>query len=63
MRRYAVFWLPRPWPLWMTSIDEGRRPIHVGAGLAVLAAMFIAGAALMRTALRRTLPPETHHAG
>jgi hypothetical protein len=47
----------------MTSIDEGRRPIHVGAGLAVLAAMFIAGAALMRTALRRTLPPETHHAG
>jgi len=63
MRRYAVFWLPRPWPLWMTSIDEGRRPIDVGAGLAVLAAMFIAGAALMRTALRRTLPPETHHAG
>ena len=27
VRRYSVFWMPRPWPLWMRTIPEEQRPV------------------------------------
>ncbi len=29
MPRFEVFSLPRPWPLWMASINRGRRPVNI----------------------------------
>jgi hypothetical protein len=63
MRRYAVFWLPRPWALWMTSIDAARRPIDIGAGLAVLMALAAGGLAAIAAGLRHELALERQHAG
>ena len=48
MRRYRVFWLPRPWPLWMRTIPEGQRPINLPLGGALLAAMALAGMLAIR---------------
>jgi hypothetical protein len=62
MRRYAVFWLPRPWPLWMQAIREEERPIDVGAGLAVLLVAGLAGAAALAAGLRDGAK-EPRHAG
>lgn len=61
MRRYAVFWLPRPWALWMSSIDTARRPIDIGVGLAVLIALAVGGLAAIGAGLRAR--PEVQHAG
>ena len=46
MRRYSVFWLPRPWPLWMRTIPRDRLPINPDAALAglILAGLLGAGA-------------------
>jgi len=30
MKEYPVFWVPRPWPIWMQFLDPGRLPIKVG---------------------------------
>jgi hypothetical protein len=43
MRRYSVFWLPRPWPLWMRTIPKEHRPIDIAAAEGILAAMGIGG--------------------
>jgi hypothetical protein len=46
MRRYSVFWLPRPWPLWMRTIPRDRLPINPDAALAglIIAGLLGAGA-------------------
>ena len=47
MRHYQVFWLPRPWPLWMSAIEPDRRPVNLPASIGVLAIMAAAGLAAM----------------
>jgi hypothetical protein len=49
MRRFQVFYLPRPWPLWMRSIPPHRRPVRLepvvlgllGAGLLGMALIYL----------------------
>ena len=43
MRRYRVFWLPRPWPLWMRTIPEEQRPINLPLAEVLLASMALIG--------------------
>ncbi len=40
IRRFKVFYLPRPWPLWMFHLDEGQRPVEPGP------LIFLCGASL-----------------
>jgi hypothetical protein len=55
-RRFAVFHLFRPWPLWMTHIDVARRPVPVGLLTAGCAGLLLLGAALLLLALRSLRP-------
>jgi hypothetical protein len=48
MRRYRVFWLPRPWPLWMSTIPATQRPIDVRAATAALLGLGLAGSVMVR---------------
>jgi hypothetical protein len=50
MRRYKVFWLPRPWPLWLRAIPPDERPINLAAGEGLVAALAAAGALTLRLA-------------
>jgi hypothetical protein len=43
MRRYRVFWLPRPWPLWMRTIPPSERPVDMTHAEAILALMVLVG--------------------
>ena len=52
VRRYAVFWLPRPWPLWMRTIAAPRRPVDMTATIGVLSAVGLAGAIAVGCGLR-----------
>jgi hypothetical protein len=56
MRHYRVFWLPRPWPLWMSAVPEEQLPIDLRTANAILFAMALAGAWAIRSGLR---PKET----
>ncbi|MBI2220797.1 MAG: hypothetical protein HYU53_06275 [Acidobacteria bacterium] len=51
MRRFQVFWLPRPWPLWMSNVPRGERPINVEIGTGILLAVALTGALAVRHAL------------
>jgi hypothetical protein len=55
MRHYQVFWLPRPWPLWMRHVPQGR-PVNISSAMVVLIAMAVAGAGCM--SLARSAPVE-----
>ena len=48
MRRYTVFWLPRPWPLWMRTISRDRLPVNpeLALGGLLLAALLGGGAVI-----------------
>jgi hypothetical protein len=51
MRHYRVFWLPRPWPLWMLDVAPEKRPIPVEAsGLFCLVGVM--GLLVIRAGLR-----------
>ncbi len=52
MRHYRVFWQPRPWPLWMRSIPDDRRPVDLPIAIAALLVTGIAGAWAIRSGLR-----------
>ena len=56
MRHYRVFWLPRPWPLWFSSVPASARPIDRNNGLLVLIALGALGAVLIRSGLARVEP-------
>jgi hypothetical protein len=56
MRRYRVFWLPRPWPLWMSTIPQKERPIDLTAAATVLVALGLAGAVAVRSGLSADEP-------
>ena len=49
MRRYRVFWLPRPWPLWMRTIPKDERPIDLRMAAGVLLALALSGAVAIRS--------------
>jgi hypothetical protein len=63
MRQFKVFYLPRPWPLWMLTLPPDRRPVNplplaVGTlGLGLL------GAALIRSGLRAVEPADANRPG
>jgi hypothetical protein len=59
MRRYAVFYLPRPWPLWMRAVPESSRPFPPAPAAALAGAALALGLALVLTGLgpRRREPP------
>ncbi len=53
MRRYRVFWLPRPWPLWMHTIPADERPVNEKAACGVLLCLALAGIVSIRAGLGR----------
>jgi hypothetical protein len=52
MRRYEMFFLPRPWPLWTAWLGPARRPFDLGWLVAACLLWLAAGAAAMWAALR-----------
>jgi hypothetical protein len=41
MRHYSVFWLPRPWPMWMRAIPASERPTDITtSAFSLIAAVF-----------------------
>jgi hypothetical protein len=51
-RRFAVFHVFRPWPLWMHHIDVVRRPVPLTLLTAACAALVVLGVALLLVALK-----------
>jgi hypothetical protein len=47
MKTFKIYYLPRPWPLWMSTINPVLRPINIAAWLKGLATMFLAGVAFI----------------
>ncbi len=47
MKNFKIYYLPRPWPLWMRTINPVLRPINMAIWLEGLAAMFLAGIAFI----------------
>jgi hypothetical protein len=48
MRRFKVFYVPRPWPFWMWTIPPDQRAISMNAWLAGLFGVALLGFALLR---------------
>lgn len=46
MRHYQVFWLPRPWPLWMRHVPQGR-PVDMPSAMVAVGVMALAGLGCM----------------
>lgn len=57
MQRFKIFFLPRPWPLWMLSLPASARPVDIAAWLAGLAGLIGAGAGLVYHGLRKRIGP------
>lgn len=47
MRDFKIYYLPRPWPLWMTWVKPALRPINLQAWFRSLLAVALAGVALI----------------
>ena len=47
IRHFQIFYLPRPWPLWMSYLPPARRPIPVGPWLAGLLGLTALGTGLI----------------
>jgi hypothetical protein len=58
MRSFRILYLPRPWPLWMGTLEPGRRPVNLPATTALLLGALAAGVALLRSGLRRQREPS-----
>jgi hypothetical protein len=56
VRRYEVFYLPRPWPLWMARIPPERRPISIAPVVAGVLGVGLLGVTLVTEGLRRARP-------
>jgi hypothetical protein len=52
MRQFAMFFLPRPWPLWMARLRAENRPFNPLAGTIFLGAIGFLGAAVFDVASR-----------
>jgi hypothetical protein len=44
MQNYKIFFLPRPWPLWVSALDPTKRPIPLAPWVAGLLGMIVLGA-------------------
>lgn len=55
MRQYQIYFLPRPWPLWMWWIDAEYRPVDISLALAGLLGVGAAGAIQIHRGLRDAL--------
>jgi hypothetical protein len=47
VRQFQVFYLPRPWPLWMASMDPASRPVDVASLTATCAVLMLFGTGLL----------------
>ena len=47
MRNFQIFYLPRPWPFWMTYLEPSTRPISIGPWIEGLAGVSFLGASLV----------------
>jgi hypothetical protein len=54
MQRFAGFYLPRPWPLWMTSLPPSKRPFSVEKAASLMIVLGFLGALLAYTGLKRS---------
>src|SRR2546430_757839 len=52
IRNFKIYFLPRPWPLWMLWIKPGLRPINLQAWILSLVAMMMIGGASIYRGLR-----------
>jgi len=43
MRNFKIYYLPRPWPLWMCWLPKTLRPINLGVWAGTLLSMLLAG--------------------
>ena len=53
MRQYRVFYVPKPWPLWMWDIPDDQRAINLKAWLAGTFGVALLGFALLQRGLQR----------
>jgi len=56
MRNFKIYYLPRPWPLWMAWVSPAQRPVDLRVWLWSLSAMMLLAIALLYHGLR--LEPE-----
>ena len=61
-RQYQVFYLPRPWPLWMQRIEKSRLPINPDVWIVVLLLIGATGMLCVYFGSGRTPVPETVNA-
>jgi hypothetical protein len=47
MRSYQVYYLPKPWPLWMSYLPPAMRPIRIGPWIWSLLGMAVVGVGLV----------------
>jgi hypothetical protein len=52
MRNYKIYFVPRPWPLWMSWLPPSLRPVDMRPWLLSLLSVAIAGAGLIYRGLR-----------
>src|SRR5712692_8197738 len=52
IRNFKIYFVPRPWPLWMSWLPPSRRPVDMRAWLLSLLSVAIAGAGLIYRGLR-----------
>jgi hypothetical protein len=58
MRNFKIYYLPRPWPLWMSRIDPALRPIDMRAWLLSLLGIAAAGAGFIYRGFRKDTVPD-----
>ena len=56
MKDFPVFYVPRPWPLWMPRLPEESQPVPVGPAACVLVLVGALGSLQVRRGLRMTPP-------
>lgn len=54
MRVYSVFYLPRPWPLWVFHVEESLRPVGAIGALAICLLLGATGTLLVGIGLKKT---------
>jgi len=53
VRSFKIFFLPRPWPLWMSWLPRSERPINMRSWLLGVLSMLLAGFGMMYRGLRK----------
>lgn len=57
MRKYQIFYVPRPWPFWVATLDPDLRPITLPAWLAGMAALLALGLCCMKRGFKALEAP------